>query len=117
MKNSEIGDERLIHKLSPIRNALEKVVTFNGYEHMFDTSKVKDYKRYYGLIAQEIEIEFPHIIKETLKVSKHDEVLYKTIDHNQLICVLIEAIKDLNNKINKLQEEVNEDKNGNFNKH
>ena len=112
MKNSEIGDERLIHKLSPIRKALEKILTINGYENKFVTSKLKDYKRYYGLIAQEIEIEFPHLVNDTLKVSRHDEVLYKTIDHNQLISVMVEAIKDLNNKINKLQEEINNDKNG-----
>ena len=111
MKNSEIGDERLIQKLSPIRNALEKVVNINGYEHRFDTSKVKDYKRYYGLIAQEIEKEFPHIIKETLKVNRHDEVLYKTIDHNQLISVMVIAIKELNEKVNKLQEEIKNKKN------
>jgi hypothetical protein len=111
MKNSEIGDERLIHKLSPIRNPLEKIVSINGFEHSFDTSKVKDYKRYYGLIAQEIEIEFPHIVKETLKLNIHDDVLYKTIDHNQLVSVMVIAIKELNEKVNKLQEEINNDKN------
>ena len=112
MKNSEIGDERLMTRVSPIKDALAKLLSINGYEHRFDTSKVKDFKKYYSLIAQEVEKEFPILVKNTLKVSKHDPIIYKTIDHNQFISVMVEAIKQLNNKVEKLQEQINEDKNG-----
>jgi hypothetical protein len=112
MKNSEIGDGRLLTNLSVIENGLEGLTHIKGYEHNFDTDKVKDYKRHYGLIAQEVEKEFPHLVKENFKVNKHDPVLYKTIDHNQLIAVMVQAIGQLNDKINKLQEEINFDKYG-----
>ena len=112
MKNSEIGDERLIVQPSPLKNVLDKIVNVTPIEYRFDTSKVKDFTKHYGLIAQEVEKEFPHIVTDSLKVSKHDPVLYKTIDHNQLISVMIAAIKQLNEQVNNIQEQINNDKNG-----
>lgn len=111
MKNSEIGDERLITHTSLIKDALSKLTSINGYEHRFDTSKIKDFKKYYGLIAQEVEKEFPHLINNTLKISKHDPIIYKTIDHNQFVSVMVEAIKGLNDKVDKLQEQINNNSN------
>jgi hypothetical protein len=107
MENSEIGDGRLKTDLSLIENALDGVTAIKGYEHRFDTEKIGDYKKYYGLIAQEVEKEFPHLVKEKIRVSEHDPTLYKTIDHNQLIAVMVQAINQLNDKINKLQQEIN----------
>lgn len=112
MKNSEIGDGRLKTDLSVIKHALAGITNIKGYNHRFDTDKIKDYKDYYGLISDEVEKEFPHLISEKVKINDNDPVLYKTIDHNQLIAVMVQAINQLDEKVNKLQIEINNDKNG-----
>jgi hypothetical protein len=112
MENSHIGDERLKTNLKVIENALDGISTIKGYEHGFVTEKIPDYRKHYGLIAQEIEKEFPHLVRNSVKLNK-DFLIYKAIDHNQLIAVMVQAINQLNDKVNKLKEEINEFKNGN----
>lgn len=64
-------------------------------------------KEQYGVIAQEIEAVFPEMVSEkAIFMNSGDETLYKTVDYNQLVPVLLEAIKELNNKVNALEKEV-----------
>ena len=109
MRNSKIGDIRLKTNLAPIQNALSGLESVHGYEHRLDTEKIHDYNDYYGLVSQELETEFPHLIKENFNI-KNDTIQYKTIDHNQLIAVMVEAINQLNNKIIDIQKEIKKDK-------
>lgn len=111
MENYEIGDSRLKTDLKPIENVLDGISTVKTYEHGYEPTKIPNQKKYYGLIAQELEKEFPLLIEEKFKV-ENDKIQYKTIDHNQLIAVMVRAINQLNEKIDNLQEEINENKNG-----
>ena len=51
----------------------------------------------YGVIAQEVQKEFPEIVK-----MGNDG--YLTVDYIQLIPILIEAVKELKQEIDKLKQ-------------
>ena len=50
---------------------------------------------------------FPEMVQEkALFINSGDETKYKTVDYNQLVPVLLEAIKELNSKVNSLEKEI-----------
>ena len=108
------SDKRLKTNIVPIGNSLEKLSLING-KHYTITTKSKDIngkinlksREQYGVIAQEIEAVFPEMVQEkALFINSGDETKYKTVDYNQLVPVLLEAIKELNSKVNSLEKEL-----------
>ncbi|MFM7467183.1 MAG: tail fiber domain-containing protein, partial [Crocinitomicaceae bacterium] len=108
------SDKRLKTNIVPIGNSLEKLALING-KHYTITTKSKDSegkinfksKEQYGVIAQEIEAVFPEMVQEkALFINSGDETKYKTVDYNQLVPVLLEAIKELNSKVTTLENEI-----------
>ena len=108
------SDKRLKSNIIPIGNSLEKLTLINGKHYTITTkSKSPDGKinlksrEQYGVIAQELEAVFPEMVQEkALFINSGDETLYKTVDYNQLVPVLLEAIKELNSKVNFLEKEI-----------
>jgi hypothetical protein len=108
------SDKRLKTNIIPIGNALEKLALIHGKHYTITTkSKNTDGKinlksrEQYGVIAQDLEIVFPEMVQEkALFINSGDETLYKTVDYNQLVPVLLEAIKELNTKVNSLEKEI-----------
>jgi len=108
------SDKRLKSNIIPIGNPLEKLSLINGKHYTITTkSKSPDGKinlksrEQYGVIAQELEAVFPEMVQEkALFINAGDETLYKTVDYNQLVPVLLEAIKELNAKVNSLEKEI-----------
>ena len=88
------SDKRLKDVKGVVENALEKVLQLNGV--MFDwiaKEGIHENKGYdMGIIAQEVEKFFPEIV-----VTRPNG--YKAVKYEKLVAVLIEAIKDLNTKI------------------
>eukprot|EP00960_Hanusia_phi_P061844 764955-Hanusia_phi.AAC.2 len=85
------SDSRLKKNLEKIDNALEKVNALNGYYY----NKVDDSseeRRHVGLIAQEVERILPEVVSEFNGL--------KSISYPNIIALLIEAIKEITNKIN-----------------
>lgn len=83
--------------LSPITDPLNKILLLNGY--MF-TWKATD-KRDMWVIAQEVEKVFPEIIHT-------DDQGYKSVEYGNLIAPLIEAIKELNQKLDEQAQKIQE---------
>jgi len=55
-----------------------------------------------GLIAQEVEKIMPMVVREReMPLMDDSGTIYKMVDYEKLIGLLIESIKELNNKINK----------------
>jgi hypothetical protein len=108
------SDKRLKTNIVPIGNSLEKLSLINGKHYTITTkSKSVDGKinlksrQQYGVIAQELETVFPEMVQEkALFINAGDETLYKTVDYIQLVPVLLEAIKELNSKVNSLEKEI-----------
>lgn len=110
------SDRRLKTNIVPITGALDKVNKLNGTHYTITTKtsnregEVNEVQReQYGVIAQEVEKVFPEMVKEKALFSNAgDDTEYKAVEYDQLIPVLLEAIKELNQKVETLQNEVDE---------
>ena len=100
------SDERLKANKTLITESLDKVNQLGGYE--FDWIPVKGIHENeghdIGVIAQEVEKIFPEI------VTTRDNG-YKAVKYEKLTAVLIEAVKELTNKVKSLEDEINKLKN------
>lgn len=83
------SDRRLKYDIFHIEDALEKVLALSGYTFKWKGSD----RPSIGVIAQEIQAIFPEIVFE-----KDDRL---AVDYSLLVSVLIEAIKELNAKLEK----------------
>lgn len=90
------SDIKLKENIKPIESSMDKVLKIKGYNYNFKTDSKKDKKA--GLIAQEVEKVIPEIVKTTNN--------NKTIDYNGIIPYLVECIKIQNNKINILEQKL-----------
>lgn len=55
----------------------------------------------YGVIAQEVQKEFPEIVSENSADG------YLTVDHIQFIPIIIEAIRELKTEIDAIKDQIN----------
>jgi len=88
------SDERIKTNIKTIDNSLEKIIKCRGVS--FNYINNSNNKEEYGVIAQEIE----KIIPEIVETNRYG---YKNVNYLSIIGYLIEAIKDLNNKINYIK--------------
>jgi hypothetical protein len=96
------SDERLKDKKGNIENALEKVLSLNGfYYEPNEKAQSLGYKKKLevGVSAQEVEEVLPEIIKDA--PIGHG---YKTLDYSKLTPLLIEAIKEQQKQIEELKK-------------
>jgi hypothetical protein len=89
------SDERLKENVQVVTDALHKIKQINGVT--FDWAG-KDDKRSGGVIAQELEKVMPEIVKDIDDLKSDDK--FKAVDYNGVIALLIEAVKELNEKCN-----------------
>ncbi|CAM0097927.1 long tail fiber protein distal subunit [Vibrio phage K567] len=99
------SDIRLKSNIERIENPLEKVLQLNGYVYDKKRSLHEDEtSRETGVIAQEVEAVLP----EAVRVDENDEDGIKSVAYGNLSGLLIESIKELNEKVETLQSEVHE---------
>jgi hypothetical protein len=99
------SDERLKDKKGNIENALEKVLSLNGfYYEPNEVAQELGYKKRLevGVSAQEVEAVLPELIRDA-PIGQG----YKTLDYGKLTPLLIEAIKEQQKQIEELKELVN----------
>ena len=87
------SDERLKTDIRTLDNSLNILEEIRGVEFNWSTTN----KPSVGVIAQEVEKVLPQL------VSEGDS---KSVNYNGLIGVLIEAVKDQQKQINKLEEKI-----------
>ena len=97
------SDLRLKEDIKSISNALDKVnqingVTFNWKKGFTDVHKFEGED--VGVIAQEIESVLPEI------VNLHNKTGYRGVKYEKLTPLLIEAIKELSNKVEELENKI-----------
>ena len=105
------SDIRLKENILPIESAVHKALQIRGVEFDWkdeaeDLGFYPRHKHEPGLIAQEVEKVIPEVVHE-------DADGYKSISYPNITAVLVEAIKEQQNDINKLKEQVKELQNGN----
>jgi len=89
------SDVILKDDINTIDNALDRV---QGMRGVFFNRKDITGSRQTGVIAQEVEPFLPEVVRET-----KDEKKIKSVAYGNMVGVLIEAIKELNAKIEELQ--------------
>ena len=102
--STTVSDERLKDDIQTIDNACEKVCSLRGVEYTWNNGSRKG-QREIGVIAQEVEKVIPEIVREK-KLSLVDDEVYKTVDYEKLVAVLIEANKELCDRVSKLESKL-----------
>lgn len=82
----------LIEKMNP--------VSFNWNKKAKELNSNKDDRNNFGLIAQELEEIAPELVHPI-----YDD--YKSIDYTQIISILVQSNKELNDRIKKLEKKIN----------
>lgn len=91
------SDRRLKENITPIDNPMDRLEKLNGVT--FTRNDLKDTERtYVGLIAQDVLEAMPEAVDV-----KEDENSTLGVDYQGLVGLLVEAIKELNNRIDKLE--------------
>ncbi|AOT08529.1 tail fiber domain-containing protein [Pseudoalteromonas luteoviolacea] len=90
------SDARLKSEVKPIENALTAVNKLEGVT--FERADVHSGRRYTGLIAQNVEQVMPEAVYE------QDE--YLSVAYGNLVGLLVESIKELNEKVKGLEQKV-----------
>jgi len=115
------SDERLKKNIKTITIDENKILNLNPVEYEYKYGEKKGERRF-GFIAQELEEHYPEAV--TWIGSQFDELVgaptpekgesaYKTIEMDQLVPHLVQLVQTQNERINKLEEELKELKNGN----
>jgi hypothetical protein len=91
------SDKRLKDNLKPIPDPLEKISKISGYEFDWNDKQSTYSGHDVGVIAQEIEQIIPEVVTD-----RDDE--YKAVKYEKLVPLLIECIKELTYKIERLEE-------------
>ena len=100
--STTISDKRLKTDIVKIDGALDKVAQLNGYTFTYTT----DGKKSAGVIAQEVKKVLPSAIVESklpLKMGDDDETEYMTVQYDQLMGLMVEAIKELKAEVAELK--------------
>ena len=107
--SSTLSDARLKDNVVTIENALDKVKRLRGVEYDWNSGSRKG-QHDIGVIAQEVEEVLPEIVREQ-EMPFIDENVYKTVDYEKMVGVLIEAMKEQQGQIEALRAEVDALKN------
>jgi hypothetical protein len=89
------SDERIKTNIKTIENALDKTLLLRGVE--YNDIRIEPERKRIGLIAQEVELIIPEVVRTD------EETRLKSIEYQNLVGLLVEAIKELNNKVFKLE--------------
>ena len=100
-----VSDERLKENIQPLENALDKVLTLNGFTYNFnETGQSLGFdgtESHIGVSAQQVQAVLPEAVKPAPVDSN-----YLTVQYEKLVPLLIEAIKEQQETITNLQNRI-----------
>ena len=97
--NGSASDRRLKENIVPLEKGLETVNQIKTYEFNYKNGPQDTHP---GVIAQELEELVPEVVYD---IEMEDDT-YKAVRYQQLVPILINAIKDLSEKINVLENKL-----------
>lgn len=102
---ASVSDSSLKTDIETLGNTIEKIKQIRGVSFSWnketDAGLLLSDKRQIGLIAQEVETYYPELIETNDKG-------YKMVDYQRFSAVLLEALKDQQQQIEKQQKEIDE---------
>ena len=93
------SDRRLKDNITPIDDPLAKVISISGNTYDWNDKSGKTGKDV-GVIAQELE----EVLPEAVTTRKNG---YLAVDYDRVVPLLVEAIKELNAKVDSLEQRLN----------
>jgi hypothetical protein len=93
------SDRRLKTNIKPIPNALQKVLSLRGVNFNWKDKAKKGNKSQIGFIAQETEKVLPEVVNKSDK--------YYSMQYAPITAVLVEAVKEQQKIIEKLESKIN----------
>ena len=101
------SDERLKTNIKPIENALEKVLSLSGFTYNFnEIGESLGFNKeitHVGVSAQQIQAVLPEAVAPA--PANND---YLTVKYEKIVPLLIEAIKELADKVEKLEQKLSD---------
>ena len=94
------SDRRLKDNIKPITNPIEKIKQIGGYTFDWNNNQTTYEGSDVGVIAQEIEAVLPSLVQDR-------EDGYKGVKYDKIVSLLIEGIKEQQNQIDDLKEQIN----------
>ncbi|GAB4247744.1 MAG: hypothetical protein Tsb0034_27040 [Ekhidna sp.] len=91
------SDRRLKADIQPLENTLENTLKMRGVSYHLKDPRKAD-RKHIGVIAQEVEEIYPEFVHTNAEGMK-------AVNYAQITAVLIEAIKELNTKVETLESE------------
>ena len=89
------SDRRLKDDIKPVDNALDRLLKLHGVSFVFKKSKIPAL----GVIAQDVEPEFPQLVKTNSEG-------FKSVNYEGLVAPVIESIRQLASENEALRERV-----------
>jgi hypothetical protein len=112
---TKVSDEKFKKEIKPMDRTIDKILKLNPTTYQYKTDEYPGAQfstgREYGLIAQEVESVFPEIVKNgnmpvidpKTGTPTKESIAYKGVDYVALIPILIQAVKDQQQEIEKLK--------------
>jgi hypothetical protein len=98
--STTISDATLKYNINPVEFALDKIKELKGVTFNY----LKGNKESAGLLAQDVEKVMPSAVQEKkLPLHTDDDKSYKTLHYDSVTAILVEAIKELTAKVEKLE--------------
>ena len=94
----ESSDVRLKENITTIPDALNKVESLRGVNFTWKDTEHKGSNLKMGFIAQEVEEVVPEVVH-----TQDDEMKTKAVEHQYITGLLVEAVKELSNKVKELE--------------
>lgn len=104
---SAYSDPRLKKDIAPINSALDICYKLSGVRFTWNgissLTKIKEGKQDIGLLADQVKAVLPELVSESEPDS--EGVVYNTVCYEKLVPVLLEAIKELSDRVRVLESE------------
>lgn len=97
------SDKKIKTNLEKVENALEKIEKINGYTFNWLESYNENQTRQIGMLANEVYDVQPELTTERKILINGNEETILLLDYSKVTALLIEAVKELNEKVIKLE--------------
>jgi hypothetical protein len=104
------SDAKYKDNVTPIANALDKVNAIRGVEFDWNELAKEEQGRAgheVGVIAQEVQAVYPFAVREVDKEREDHVTTALVVDHEKLIPLLLQSIKELSAEVNLLKQHIN----------
>lgn len=108
-----LSDAKTSSNMGQINNAMELISKMEPKQYTLDNTqypglKLPENKTVFGLIAQDLEKVLPGLVEEVKVPAEGDTEPLKGVKYEELVPVLIQAVKDQQNQIDQQQAQIDQ---------